>query len=204
MIRCVSIDCRVRRNNNHQTPRQSCQAASPSMPRSLTVRRAMAHRMVVTSLMGPIIYPAHPVDYADSASEIVVPDGRSGTVPRAPRHLSPRPKYAARQLCQTIPGWSAGRDIDNRGHSQLPGQPLDEQGAADAMVTTSRRFAAAGSMCGLQRCARIRLRQSIRANTQYGPAIATPGRLIPHILVSPQLRTWRIEESPDFLRLYPE
>jgi hypothetical protein len=42
------------------------------------------------------------------------------------RQLSPRPKYAARQLRQTIPGRSAGRNFDHRGHSQLPGQSTDE------------------------------------------------------------------------------
>jgi transposase len=42
------------------------------------------------------------------------------------RRLSPQPKHAVRQLCQTIPGRSAGRNFDDRGHSQLPGQSTDE------------------------------------------------------------------------------
>jgi hypothetical protein len=47
------------------------------------------------------------------------------------------------------------------GHSQLLGQSPDEQAATDAMVTTRRRLAAAGSMCGLKQCARTRLQPSI-------------------------------------------
>jgi hypothetical protein len=46
------------------------------------------------------------------------------------------------------------------------------------MVTTWRQLPAAGAMCSLQRRVRTRLWQSIRANTEYGPAI-TAGRLTP-------------------------
>src|ERR1700727_2674555 len=46
------------------------------------------------------------------------------------------------------------------------------------MVATGRRLAAAGSVLGLQRRVWVRLRQTVRANLQYGPAITT-GRLIP-------------------------
>ena len=54
------------------------------------------------------------------------------------------------------------------------------------MVTTWRRLAAAGSVRALQRRVWVRLRQTVRANLQYGPAITT-GRLIPpHSGHSPQ------------------
>ena len=70
-------------------------------------------------------------------------------------------KVHGSSIMQTIPGWPSGRHIGDRGHRQLPGQSQDEQAAADALVTTWRRLAAAGSMRGLQRGARIWLRQSI-------------------------------------------
>jgi hypothetical protein len=35
-----------------------------------------------------------------------------------------------------LSGWSAGGNIDYRGHSQLPGQPPDEQATTDALVAT--------------------------------------------------------------------
>ena len=63
--------------------------------------------------------------------------------------LPPRPDRPAGQLRPTLSCRLARRNLDNRGYRELPGQPADEQVAADAMVSTRRRPAAAGSLCGL-------------------------------------------------------
>src|SRR3954454_19372893 len=44
------------------------------------------------------------------------------------------PKRLVGQLCRAAPGWIAGRHRDHRRHSQLPGEPPDEQITADALV----------------------------------------------------------------------
>src|SRR3954462_1080751 len=48
--------------------------------------------------------------------------------------LSHWPKRLVGQLCRAAPGWIAGRHRDHRRHSQLPGEPPDEQITADALV----------------------------------------------------------------------
>src|SRR4051812_12829604 len=67
----------------------------------------------------------------------------------------------AGQLCRTAPGRTAGWNGDHRRHSQLPGEPPDEQIAADALVTTGCRSSAPGSLRRLQWDARLRLRTEI-------------------------------------------
>ncbi len=63
--------------------------------------------------------------------------------------LSPWPERPARQLRRTPPRKPATQDFGDRRYGQLSGQSANEQGAADAMVSTG----AADSVCGLQRCA---------------------------------------------------
>jgi hypothetical protein len=60
------------------------------------------------------------------------------------------------------------------------------------MVVTGRRLAAAGSVCGLQRRVRARLRQSVRADIQYGTAITT--ETVQNVEVNEnRTNTWRSE-----------
>ena len=72
----------------------------------------------------------------------------------------------------------AGWHVGDGGNSELPGQSADEQVAADALVATRRRPAAAGPMCGLQRRARIRLRPAVRSQGPH-PCGISNGRVIP-------------------------
>src|SRR5690349_8370443 len=96
--------------------------------------------------------------------------------------VSHRPERLAGQLCRTAPGRTAGRNGDHRRHGQLPGEPPDEQIAADALVTTGGRSAAPGSLRRLQRHARLRLRTAIPACQRYLPASC-------HCRLTPKLAT---------------
>ncbi len=79
---------------------------------------------------------------------IHAPPARPPARARQNPQLSPRPRQAACELCRAKPRHPAHRDVDDRGHSQLPGQSTDEQGAANAMVAAGGRLAAAGSVRG--------------------------------------------------------
>jgi len=69
---------------------------------------------------------------------------------------------AADQLRRAIPCGTASWHIGDGGFCQFPGQSADEQVAADALVATGCRPAAASSLRGLQRRVRLRLRAVVR------------------------------------------
>ena len=58
------------------------------------------------------------------------------------------------------------------GHGQFPGEPPDEQIAADALVAARGRSSAPGSLRRLQRHARLRLRAEIPPRQRSTPAMA--------------------------------
>jgi hypothetical protein len=96
------------------------------------------------------------------------------------RRLSPQPECPTRQLCRTIPCRPACRNLGDRRNGELPGQSTDEQGTTDAMVSTRRRPATAGSVRRLQRHAWIQFQPSLRADIEHEPTIRDGG-LIPPI-----------------------
>jgi hypothetical protein len=77
------------------------------------------------------------------------------------RQLCPRPERPARQLRRTVSCRPTSWNFSDRRYGQLPGQSADEQGPTDAMVSTRRRPAAAGSVCGLQRRAWLGIRPPV-------------------------------------------
>ena len=82
------------------------------------------------------------------------------------------------------------RYLNHGEHSQLPGQPASGQVAADALVPARGRPAAPGPLRGLQRCARLRLRPTVRADARLRPAVGRGGVIPPtsrQSLLSPEV-----------------
>ena len=80
------------------------------------------------------------------------------------RQISPQPERPAGQLRRSIPRRHACRDCGDGRHGEFPGQSSDEQVAADALVSASRRPGAANPLRSLQRDAWFRLRSTVRTH----------------------------------------
>ena len=91
------------------------------------------------------------------------------------RQLPYRPEYLAHELRQTLSCGLAGRDVDYRSDREFPGQSAHEQVPADALVATRGGSAPAGSLRGLQRRARLRLRPRVRSELPPIPVISGGG-----------------------------
>jgi len=80
------------------------------------------------------------------------------------RQISPQPERPACELRRSTPRRHARRDSSDGGHGEFPGQSSDEQVAADALVSASRRPGAASPLRSLQRDAWFRLRSTVRTH----------------------------------------